>query len=411
MLKKRNFQIDDQRMLRAESVMIMSGFSLDAFNSDDPELNYWKFSLVITPLRTLVPGMGVLIPALSPSEGVELDLDYISSVNSWLVEVVRVTMTTIDVRATFVVIGLLEEDENLVEFARGMTIHAAFKLDAAVVVLVKDSPLHMLCEVAKSKRVRSSEMTFTPAPHLLSLVSPLPISIVEETIDRRVFLNTSPDPVRGGSYRDNPFSSFIPVSPAAGPLRSFGERPRSITSSPMGFARSVDEQPNQLAPIAIGKSFYDLNGVERRVGHSKLSHTDIENVMGLIRLVDPLRLSHFARDFKFSLVEWLDQMTSCSGMEFPDDSPFVSTRGFSKTFHLRIHGNPELMSAFLRGLFSPYSWDKRSLSAFASSSDSPLVVVESSTNEGRRKLAAVVRNIELMCYVHFDPGFKSALEG
>jgi hypothetical protein len=112
MLKKRNFQTDDQRMLRAESVMLMSGFTMDAFNSDDPELNYWKFSLVITPLRTLVPGMGVLIPALSPSEGVELDLDYISSVNSWLVEVVRVTMTTIDIRATFVDIGLLEEEEN-----------------------------------------------------------------------------------------------------------------------------------------------------------------------------------------------------------------------------------------------------------------------------------------------------------
>jgi hypothetical protein len=82
--------------------------------------------------------------------GVELDLDYISSVNSWLVEVVRVTMTTIDIRATFVDIGLLEEDENLVEFSRGMIIHAAFKLDAAVVVLVKDSPLYMLCEVTKN---------------------------------------------------------------------------------------------------------------------------------------------------------------------------------------------------------------------------------------------------------------------
>jgi hypothetical protein len=54
----------------------------------------------------------------------------------------------------------------------------------------------------------------------------------------------------------------------------------------MGFARSVDEQLHQLAPTAIGKSFYDLNGVERRVGPSKLGHADI-NVMGLIRLVDP----------------------------------------------------------------------------------------------------------------------------
>jgi hypothetical protein len=52
----------------------------------------------------------------------------------------------------------------------------------------------------------------------------------------------------------------------------------------------VDEQLHQLAPTAIGKSFYDLNGVEMRVGPSKLGHTNIENVMGLIRLVDPFRL-------------------------------------------------------------------------------------------------------------------------
>jgi hypothetical protein len=88
-----------------------------------------------------------------------------------------------------------------------MVIHAAFSLDAAVVMLVKDSPLYMLCEVTKGKRVRSSEMTFTPAPQLHSLVSPLPMSTVgETTID--VCFSTP-------HYRNDPHSSFIPASPAA----------------------------------------------------------------------------------------------------------------------------------------------------------------------------------------------------
>jgi hypothetical protein len=57
------------------------------------------------------------------------------------VEVVRVTITAIDVRATFVVIGLLED---LVEFSKCMVIHAAFSLDAAVVMLEGFSFVHVV---------------------------------------------------------------------------------------------------------------------------------------------------------------------------------------------------------------------------------------------------------------------------
>jgi hypothetical protein len=161
----------------------------------------------------------------------------------------------------------------------------------------------------------------------------------------------------------------------------------------------------------IGKSFLDLDGVVRWTGYSDISSKEIQSILGLFRLLSPLRLNVFLCDLHFDVDHWIAELTHLSEKRFDQLSPLRSTSSFSRTLSLPVHKNKTLLVAFIRGEFNPEDWHNGlSLKSFVPTNDTPLVVIDQATRSGRAKLALALRNIQLMLSVHFDPGFASSFE-
>jgi hypothetical protein len=218
----------------------------------------------------------------------------------------------------------------------------------------------------------------------------------------------------------NPYSGFGIISPPSFPTRSdpiMGLNGTSLdhhsgTYSGGGggdqFVNSYELPAYMLEDsLTHGKTFKDLDNKKRGSGHLKLSADDMAYSLGLVRLLDPLRLQAFLRSYKFSLVDWLTTMTTESDKSHMVTSPFRSTVGFSRTFHFPVHQNKTLLALFLKGVWSPNDWSQGlSLGSFVSVKETPLALGRLASRDGRQKLSLALKGLELMCVVHFDPMFK-----
>lgn len=443
-------------------------------------------SLSRVRFNNLPVGSIVIMPAYFPLEGEMLDVDFINSYNFWLLKVERINVITHSF-ADLKVLGLREDDPELLTCAVGTVFSCRFPKKSNVLTLVEGSPhwtalAHVIGKKPRSaveaSRVEennsissasSSELANpslpaddvtvlpsridssatvqaasdtaprrpSPAPSLVgnSSSSAPPLHPVRSLGERRISFgaassstaSSSSSPFSGASH--TPFSGVVAAShdPYSGSgiiePPSFFDRSQPLTMGAYGTSLDssgnaiYDQSYSGMIPgvnyphmpsdaLTLGKTFTDLDGCVRRSGIHKLSSDDLVYVLGLVRLLSPLRLTSFLKGYRFNLNKWTNIMTTESDNSHRDSSPFRSIVGYSRTFNFQVHKDKVLLALFLKGDWSPNDWSSGlNLSAFVSSKETPLAVGRSSTRDGRRSLSVALKGLSLMCSIHFDPKF------
>jgi hypothetical protein len=152
-----------------------------------------------------------------------------------------------------------------------------------------------------------------------------------------------------------------------------------------------DEVVRIQKSITIGKTFKDLDNVERGCGYKSLTSEEIARIRGLLRIASPKRLKSFVEDYQFDLGGWIDAVQYAYDRGYKQTSELWSVRKFPMTYTFPVHTDKKLLSKFLFGKFSPNDWsDGLSLASFVTDRQ-PLIVINDATREGRVQLANALK--------------------
>lgn len=125
---------------KIELLTLFTGQSLSLGPSPTEDDYMWNFGLAIVRVNKLKIGNFTLLPTVGPRQGQQPNLEFISGVNSWLLQVVGLTDVG-DLRITFVVVGLLIPNDSINTFYPGQKLCVSVGSGRDILFLVENSDL------------------------------------------------------------------------------------------------------------------------------------------------------------------------------------------------------------------------------------------------------------------------------
>jgi hypothetical protein len=251
--------------------------------SDDDYM--WNFGLAVVGVEKFKIGDFTLLPTLGPSDSKQPNLEFISGVNCWLLEVVGITDVG-DFRVSFVVVGLLIPDDSITTFCSGQRICASIAPGRDFLLLIENSdlancfatngqaappnrnslrvrellsgtPNYLDIENSRTLLALCLENTLEIIPQVISLVQVgeviLPVKLLSGTSEPVFPFNPLKESIKSEdlqleNYRSNSFSSAsMSATSFDHALETFDEKHHNITSLPSGD-NSTEELNNRKLP-------------------------------------------------------------------------------------------------------------------------------------------------------------------
>lgn len=421
--------------IQLSSFNVFDGVPPLSLSADEAAYYPWFSGCVSVLLKNVTVDSVILIPAAPPNDDERVSFQYFGTSIMWLLQLKNISPSSSGNKFYFKILGSTVADDPAPLFVKHSIVIMEIPNNdrRKVLNLILDSELaKALFDIVKEKRIALPASLPTSTTSTSTSTSTSSSSSSSSLASNSTLIPNLFNEVDGGGDGAAVVDANADVHATTSNKRKAGGGATGFNNSSSSDGDGVNDaidlsncdlldegkikNKKSSADEHTGEKFFrDLDGNKRYL-RNKEGSSVIQLHQGLFRLLDSDRVKQFLNDYRLSVMEWRDMISTYGCLpnnhDLKKNVAFASLHKFTLCRPLIVWNDLNLLEKFIKGNWSYKDWVSGglNLSHFLTEADRNVVWSDQSTVIGRLRLVTALKNLQLMCAVNFDQIFEDTFD-